>query len=321
MTLAIGVDGGGTQTRCVVLNERGEVMGYGVDGASKPDAVEPAVGSRHLQAAIRSACQGCGGPGAIDTVFLGMGGVISPEDVQVVLGMIEGLELRPEVPVGVDLDIAIALAGGTGGQPGIALIVGTGSSCYGRNAAGETWRSGGWGYIIDDYGSGFYLGQKALEAVIRSADGRSGPTALTEPVMAGLGITDLNQVMHRIYYPRLAHTDMAALAPIVVQVAEAGDETARTIIERGCDELALMVATTTCKLNLGAEPLIVPVGSLGTVNAYYRSMLERSIEAVVPLARIREAIAPAVIGAAFLALQQAGITLPPETLAGLAKAV
>ena len=321
MTLAIGVDGGGTQTRCVVLDERGQVMGYGVSGASKPDAVEPTVGRRHLQEAIRAACQNCGGPGAVDTVFLGMGGVISPEDVQVVLGMIDGLGLRPSVPVGVDLDIAIALAGGTGGRPGIALIVGVGSSCYGRNAAGETWRSGGWGYIIDDYGSGFYLGQKALEAVIRSADGRSGATALTEPVMAGLGITDLSQVMHRIYYPRLDHTGIAALAPTVVAVAEAGDQTARTIIERGCDELALMVETTTRALRLGEDVLVVPVGSLGTVNVYYRATLERAIEALLPQARVRPAIAPAVIGAAFLALQQIGITLAPETLAGLASAV
>jgi N-acetylglucosamine kinase-like BadF-type ATPase len=131
----------------------------------------------------------------------------------------------------------------------------------------------------------------------------------------------MNQVMHRIYYPRLDHTGMAALAPIVVRVAEAGDETARAIIERGCDELALMVATTTRKLSLGDDVLVVPVGSLGTVNAFYRAILERSIEAVLPHVRIREAIAPAVIGAAFLALQQIGITLPPETLAGLAKAV
>lgn len=321
MALAIGVDGGGTQTRCVVLDDTGKVVGYGLNGASKPDAVEPTIGRKHLQEAIRTACRDCGGTEAVDTVFLGMGGVISPEDVQVVLGMIEGLGLRPNVPVGVDLDIAIALAGGTGGQPGIALIVGTGSSCYGRNAAGEVWRSGGWGYIIDDYGSGFYLGQKALEAVIRSADGRSGATALTEPVMAGLGITNLNQVMHRIYYPRLDHTGIAALAPTVVQVAEAGDLTARAIIERGCDELALMVATTTRVLNLGDEVLVVPVGSLGTVNDYYRAALERAIEALLPHVRIRDEIAPAVIGAAFLALQQIGITLPVETLAGLANAI
>jgi N-acetylglucosamine kinase-like BadF-type ATPase len=283
--------------------------------------VEPAVGKKHLHECIQAACAAVGGTQVIDTAFLGMGGVISPEDVQVVMGMVDGVGLRPDATIGVDVDIAIALAGGTGGQPGIALIVGTGTSCFGRNAAGESWRSGGWGYIIDDYGSGFFLGQKALEAVIRAADGRAAITALTDPVMAGLGITDMNQVMHRIYYPRLDHTGIAALAPIVVSVAEAGDPAALDIIRRGCDELALMVATVTAKLSLGDDVLVVPVGSLGTVNAFYRGVLHRAIAARLPAARVRDAVAPAVIGAGFLALQQVGITLPQETLASLANAV
>ena len=175
--------------------------------------------------------------------------------------------------------------------------------------------------VIATLGALTFVGVTLSVLVIRSADGRSGATALTEPVMAGLGITDLSQVMHRIYYPRLDHTGIAALAPTVVAVAEAGDQTARTIIERGCDELALMVETTTRALRLGEDVLVVPVGSLGTVNVYYRATLERAIEALLPQARVRPAIAPAVIGAAFLALQQIGITLAPETLAGLASAV
>jgi len=321
MALAIGVDGGGTQTRCVVLDDQGSVKGYGVSGASKPDAVEPTIGRKNLQEAIRLACESCGGTRAIDTVFLGMGGVSSPADVQVVLGMVSDLDWCPNVPISVDVDVAIALAGGTGGQPGIALIVGTGSSCYGRNAAGETWRSGGWGYIVDDYGSGFYLGQKALEAVIRAGDGRGAQTALTTPILQGLGIHDLNEVMHRIYYPRLDHTGIAALAPIVVQVAQQNDAIAQSIIERGCDELALMVATVTHKLQLGDDVLVVPVGSLGTVNVYYRQALEKAIARVLPQARVRPEVAPAVIGAAFLALQQIGITLPEATLAQLNKVI
>lgn len=320
MALALGVDGGGTQTRSVVLNDQGAVLGVGVSGPSKPDAVEPVLGSQNLQESIRIACQNCGGTEAIDSIFIGMGGVISPADVQVVLGMLDGLALRPNIPIGVEVDIRVALAGGTAGQPGIALIVGTGSSCYGRNAAGEAWRSGGWGYIIDDYGSGFYLGQQALEAVVRAADGRNPPTALTKPCMAALGITDLNELMHRIYYPRLDHTGIAALAPLVVECAE-HDATALEIIRRGCDELALMVEVTTSKLQLGADVLVVPVGSLGTVNQFYRRELDEAIHKRLPQARIRQPIAPAVIGAAFLALQQLGITLTEDELAALNVAV
>ena len=319
MTLAIGVDGGGTQTRCVVLDDQAQVIGVGVSGASKPDAVEPSVGRVHLQEAIRTACQTCGIT-AIDTAFLGLGGVNSPVDVQVVLGMLEGLGLRPDIPVGIDLDVYISLAGGTAGQPGIALIVGTGTSCYGRNAAGEAWRSGGWGYIVDDYGSGFYLGRTALEAVVRAADGRGQPTALTEPCMKALGIADLNEIMHRIYYPRLDNTGIAALAPLVVEVAQR-DAVARAIVERGCEELTLMIQATVRQLRLPDDVLIVPVGSLGTVNEFYRARLEAAIHQALPQARIRPPVAPPVIGAVFLALQQVGITLSEGALARLAAVV
>ena len=316
MGLALGVDGGGTQTRCAVLDEQGHILGFGISGPSKPDAVEPEIGRRNLQQAIRLASQSCGGPGAIDTIFLGLGGVNSPSDVQTVLGMLDGLDLRPNIPIGVDLDVRIALAGATAGQPGITLIVGTGSSCYGRNAEHESWRSGGWGYIIDDYGSGFYLGQKALEAVIRAADGRGAPTALTAACLEAFNLSDLNELTHHIYYPRLNHTGIAALAPVVVEVAH-HDATARAIVERGCDELALMVMATRRQLRLPDDVLVVPVGSLGTVNQYYRAALEDAIHRLLPQARVRPPVTPAVFGAAFLALQQLGITLPPETLAQL----
>jgi N-acetylglucosamine kinase-like BadF-type ATPase len=321
MALGLGVDGGGTQTRCLVIDEHGNKIGFGVGGASKPDAVDPAVGRVQLQASIRAACEVCGGPGAIDAAFLGLGGVVSAADVQVVLAMLDGVGLRPGIPIGVDHDIRIALAGGAAGQPGIALIVGTGSSCYGRNAAGQSWRSGGWGYILDDWGSGFNLGQHALIAIVRAHDGRGPQTALSQPVLAALGITDINAIMNHIYTPKLNHAGIAALAPLVTRAAEAGDPVALAIIARGCAELALMVATTQRQLALPDDTLVVPVGSLAEVSVIFRTALERAILQVLPAARIQSAVAPAVAGAAWLALEQIGVTLSPATLSALKTAL
>lgn len=316
MTLALGVDGGGTQTRCIVLDEQANLIGFGVSGASKPDAIDLVRGRANLHAAIRSACESCGGPEAIDTVFVGIGGLASDSDVDVVRDMLVGAGLRETAPVGIDLDVRIALAGGTAGKPGIALIVGTGSSCYGRNAAGESWRSGGWGFIVDDFGSGFYLGQHALMAAIRAYDGRGPATALSEPLLQALGIPDMTEVMHRIYHPQLDTTGIAALAPVVVEVAQ-HDPVALGIVERGCDELSLMVHTVTRRLGLPDDVIVVPVGSLGTVNAFYRGHLERAIARRLPLAQVRKPVAAPVIGAALLAFQQVGIDIPVDALAKL----
>ena len=67
-------------------------------------------------------------------------------------------------------DALIALETGAPGQPGVVIISGTGSIAYGRNAAGEAARSGGWGYVLGDEGSGYWIGRAALRAVLRAAD-------------------------------------------------------------------------------------------------------------------------------------------------------
>ncbi len=241
-----------------------------------------------------------------------MGGISAPSDVDVVRGMLTGLDLNPAAPIGIDHDVRVALAGGTAGAPGIALIVGTGSSCYGRNAAGDSWRSGGWGYIMDDYGSGFYLGQQALEAVIRAYDGRGAATALTAPVLDALGLDDVLGLMHRIYYPTLNFSGIAGLARIVVSVA-AHDAVARAIVERGCVELALMVKATADHLRLSGSFPVVPVGGLAG-SGWYREILADAIRRAVPDAQVNPPQASPVVGAALLALEQIGLTLSPEAL-------
>ncbi len=312
MVLALGVDGGGTHTRCIVVDELGRIIGYAVSEASKPDAVDLQIGRANLHQAILEACQSCG-TRAIDSLFVGMGGISAPSDVEVVRGMLSGLDLNLATPIGIDHDVRVALAGGTAGAPGIALIVGTGSSCYGRNAAGELWRSGGWGYIMDDYGSGFYLGQQALEAVIRAYDGRGAGTALTAAVLDVLGLDDVLGLMHHIYYPTLNFSGIAGLARIVVRVAE-HDAVARAIVERGCAELALMVKATADHLHLSGAFPVVPVGGLAG-SGWYREILTNAIHRAVPDAEVKTPQASPVVGAALLAIQQVGLTLSPEVLA------
>ena len=318
MVLALGIDGGGTHTRCLVVDESGQMIGYAVSDASKPDAVDLQIGRANLHQAIREACQSCG-TSAIDSIFVGMGGISAPSDVEVVRGMLSGLDLKPTASIGIDHDVRVALAGGTAGAPGIALIVGTGSSCYGRNAAGESWRSGGWGFIMDDYGSGFYLGQQALEAVIRAYDGRGAATALTAPVLEALGLDDVLGLMHCIYFPTLNFGGIASLARIVVSVAD-HDAVARAIVDRGCAELALMVKATADHLRLRDSFPVVPVGGLAS-SGWYREILTAAIRDAVPGAQVKTPLAAPVVGAALLAFEQIGVMLSPAALAQVESAL
>src|SRR5258708_39906790 len=99
MTLAGGVDGGGTQTRCLVIDEYGNIMGIGVSGASKPDAADPEAGRGHLHGAILSSSQHCGGPPTPYTLFVWPVCVVCPADRQRVRHLVFGASLRTAVPI------------------------------------------------------------------------------------------------------------------------------------------------------------------------------------------------------------------------------
>ena len=96
-------------------------------------------------------------------------------------------------------DALIALVAGAGVGPGVVVIAGTGSIAYGRNAHDEAARAGGWGYILADEGSGFWIGRQALRAVVRAADGRGPATALTPLVLEFFGVTRAEQLVREVY--------------------------------------------------------------------------------------------------------------------------
>jgi N-acetylglucosamine kinase-like BadF-type ATPase len=214
-----------------------------------------------------------------------------------------------------DHDVRIALAGGLALQPGIVLIAGTGSSCYGINAAGFACRVGGWGYLLDDVGSSYYLGVEAMRAIVRSEDGRLGRTALLEPLMTVLGIDDIQEIITRLYLPRMRKIEIAGLAPLVLDIAQQGDPIAQKIVLNGQNGLAHLVEIAAQRL--GFEPnqvLVTVIGGVAHSGEYYKQGLYDAILVHVPGAQIKEpALSPA-IGAALLAIQLLGEEPSPEVI-------
>src|SRR5438128_1339137 len=95
----------------------------------------------------------------------------------------------------------LALVAGAQDAPGIVIVSGTGSIAYGRNANGEAARAGGWGHMIGDEGSGYWIGREALTAVMRAADGRGPATGLSDDILAYFQVTDVSH-LPRIVYDR-----------------------------------------------------------------------------------------------------------------------
>ena len=260
----LGVDGGGTKTHVAIMDEYGVLCGEGFGGPSNYDDVGVEVTRQSVGDAVEDARIAASLPVTpFDAVFLGMAGVVSPHDRDVLHQIAQDLELAERQQVRVDHDCRIALAGGLTGRPGIVQIAGTGTSTFGMNEQGEGWRAGGWGQHISDEGSSNWLGVQAMTAAVRSYDGRIEHTVLQERVLEHLQLAHMNDIMHRLHVTGLSRLEIASMAPLVIQAAREQDAVALNLIEEGGELLADCVEAVARRLSMADGPLEVAlVGGL-----------------------------------------------------------
>ena len=177
MRYFLGIDGGGSVTRAALIDGKREVMGRGAAGASNHYAVGPALATQNCAAAAQAAIDDARrlhpgfDPVEIAAWGFGLAGVRRANDHDLMNGFLS--EMCPR-PFSLDTDVVAAHAGAFAGQPGIVLSAGTGAICFGADELGEKYYADGWGPLLGDEGSGYWIGLESLRAVCRSLDGR-GP--------------------------------------------------------------------------------------------------------------------------------------------------
>ncbi len=253
MDYAVGLDGGGTKTGLEARAEDGRVLLRATFGSMNLNSVSEQTVAETLQNCVGALRALPGGLAACRAVCIGSAGVSNPVACQTIERLLRGCGYTG--PLRLVGDQETALAGALGRPDGMVLIAGTGSICFGRDAAGKTARSGGYGHKIDDEGSGYALGRDALAAVVRAEDGRIPATALTRLVYERLGIENVRGLVQFTYAPETEKKEIAALAPLVFTAAEGGDAAALQIIARACRELALLVAPVARALHFEADTL------------------------------------------------------------------
>ncbi|HWR53143.1 MAG TPA: BadF/BadG/BcrA/BcrD ATPase family protein [Bryobacteraceae bacterium] len=166
------------------------------------------------------------------------------------------------------IDAVIALSGATAGAPGIITIAGTGSIAFGRNAAGQAMRAGGWGYVFGDEGGAFDIARQALRAILRQEEGWGPATTLRDPFLALGGATSANDLLHRFYTTDFPRARVATFARMVDEAAQKNDAVAQGILRKAASDLALLTGAVRRKLFREADPV-----RLAYIGGVFRSAL------------------------------------------------
>jgi len=306
----LGVDGGGSGTRCVIASLSGHILARGSGGPSNLLTAGFDGAAEAIQAAVEEASRRCGINSFIASV-MGLAGTERASTVESLVAQLTLLDLGDLSIIG---DAQVALAGATGCGPGVVVISGTGSIAYGENEAGETARAGGWGWRLGDEGSGYDIGNRALLAALRDHDGRGPATLLTEKVRGSLGLGDLDELVDLTYRGNMGSEEVAALAGLVGEAAGEGDNVALRILEGAGVELGVAASAVIGRLGLTGGFTLGLVGGVFNLGPLIRESLERSVRRTAPECVISCPRFPPEVGAALLALRDVGVDLEDEFL-------
>jgi N-acetylglucosamine kinase-like BadF-type ATPase len=303
VSLYVGLDLGGSGTRAALVDADGRLLASGTAQTGLLGA--GAAGRRHLARALDAALASIAprvGPERC-SVFAGTRGLSIP-------GRRESLMLElstrfSDAEVRVSNDALIALWGALAGRQGVAVLAGTGSIALARSEDGREGRAGGWGHLLGDEGSGYWLGREALAAYLRTIEGRETEGALSSILGSAVGQRSVTDAIAWLHSGDQQVTRLAALAPLVSQAAQAGDNTALDILRRAGQALADQAAAAARQVWDASPPRDLPVARCGGIWSAGPPLSEPfalSLRTHLPEARMTQPRLPPVGGAVLLAM-------------------
>ena len=263
-----GIDGGGTKTRIELRDEKNNLLRKGSFGPFNYNAI----GEAAFRTLLREIFAFCGDMHQCSKLCIGAAGISNPKVEQILAEELEQAGFTGKRKLCGDQEIALRGAMDT---PGIVVIAGTGSVCFGRNAAGKTARSGGYGHLIDDGGSGYVLGRDVLSTAVRAVDGRGNSWGILNAVYAQIDGYVPEDIVSFVHDPNTGKAAIASLAPIALRQAELGDWEAWRILERGAGELYELVKAVQQRLDLRGCRIALLGGLLSEENPYRNAVAEK----------------------------------------------
>lgn len=255
MRHVIGIDAGGTKTMGLLADETGKVVAQVRSGGANLRVH----GELAVEKVLYQVIDGLSANGPAAALCLGMAGVDRPEDKEIIQDVLR--RLGQKQPIRIVNDAHVALVAGAPEGIGIVVVSGTGSIAYGVDPSGKTARSGGWGPLLGDEGSAYWLGHAAVRHGIRAVDGRGPSTSLLDRIAKKLGV-EAPAGLVAWFYQEDSRNRVAELASVVEEAATDGDEAASGLLDQAAQHLARAARAVARQLSFSEPYTVVLAGGV-----------------------------------------------------------
>jgi len=304
--LVLGVDGGGTKTAGLIADLSGNILARREVGASNPNVVGFDAAAKNLYQLITKCCDDlrCQ-PNELQAIVLALAGAgkeANRKRIKESLAKLFEDKTPKPLPITVETDARAALEGAFGGGPGVVIIAGTGSIVTGKTDRREVITVGGWGRILGDEGSGYYIGREALRIVSLQFDGRGEATKLRELFARKLNWQTREEIITAVYQDKF---ELSKLAPLVMEAASDHDLTAQRLLQNAASQLAEQARIIVMKMGILRKVGLVMCGGLIDHETVYGNTLHLKVMKLLPQVDVRPAMHSPAHGAVLMAIERA----------------
>jgi glucosamine kinase len=290
--ILMAVDAGGTKTAACFARQASahgfEVLGRGQTVGANPLTIGVERAAEVICVAIELARREANLPAKVaDRAVLSIAGAADP---QIAAQLIEQLRAKYLASrIAIVSDVLPILAACSDDGAGVALIAGTGSVAVGRDAAGRIVRCGGWGYLLGDDGSGYAIGRAAIRLALEDLEaGNLEARPLSKAVLQMLNATNRAEVTKAVYHGENPRATVASVAECVVKLADAGNGSARAILDAASCDLAQLAVRTAKEVGIDVVELqLALAGGVLVASEYLRDSVIRNLKTLGRNCRVR----------------------------------
>jgi N-acetylglucosamine kinase-like BadF-type ATPase len=282
MSVVLGIDGGGTRTRASIVSEgvsESRVLAFAESGSIKRLRVGAQAAEENLRGLLTEVYAQAGVQ-SVQAACCGVASAAMPGIPEWITAVFREFGVARSEVVG---DEVIALDAAFRGGPGILQIAGTGSNTVGRAPDGSTENAGGWSSRLGDEGSGYWIGLHAVRRALNAYD-REEPSGVLDAVGRAWGTSTIEELVN--LGDSTPGPDFAALAPVINELAEAGDAVAVGVLRQAAADLVDFVLLVRGKLRrkhrLAEEVPVAWIGSVVGKSSMVREAFLAGLHAAAP---------------------------------------